>query len=69
LSGYPDNFWKTLKLENLKINEDQASGNWTFGLTDWNHSYQIRLIRESGTWKISYLEGFDPESWINSYEQ
>ena len=61
---YPDEFWKDMELEKVTINEGGASANWSFADTSWDQSYQIHLKKKSGTWKISYLQGFDYENFF-----
>ena len=53
-----------MQLKNLKINGDKASAIWTFANTDWDHGYNIRLSRESGTWQISHLQEFDVDKFF-----
>jgi hypothetical protein len=60
----PDKFWQDMQLKNLKINGDKASAIWTFANTDWDHGYNIRLSRESGTWQISHLQEFDVDKFF-----
>jgi hypothetical protein len=52
----PDNYWEKLTITNLKINNDQADFKWTWGDKFFYHT---KAKKVAGTWKISYLEGFD----------
>lgn len=54
---YPDNYWETLTIDSLLIEEDYAIFNWTW-TNEWNHSYKITSKKEEGKWKISSMEGF-----------
>jgi hypothetical protein len=58
----PEEYWKTLKINNLKIENDKASFSWTW--TKWkdDSKYNVKAVKENGTWKIAYLEGFDYEN-------
>lgn len=57
----PDKYWEKIKLENLIINDKNASYNWTWGD---NFKYKVKVIKENGVWKISYLQGFDIDEFI-----
>jgi hypothetical protein len=52
----PDNYWEKLTITNLKINKGEADFKWTWGD---NFFYHTKAKNMAGTWKISYLEGFD----------
>jgi len=52
----PDYFWKTLTISDLKIKNNEANFNWTWGN---DFKYKVKAIKRKGKWKISYLEGFD----------
>jgi len=58
----PEEFWKTMKLTNLKIVNNKASFSWIW--TEWKESpvYKVKAVKENGIWKISYLEGLDYKS-------
>jgi hypothetical protein len=55
-----DNYWEILKLVNLKIENNHADFAWTWGD---GFMYRTKAIKENGTWKISYLEGFRPDNF------
>lgn len=59
----PDEYWKTLNIENLELNTNTASFDWTWGE---DFSYKVRAEKEDGLWKISYLEGFDARLMIDN---
>jgi hypothetical protein len=52
----PDNYWDILKITGLKIGNDHASFSWTWGN---GFEYKVKASKKNGTWKISYLDGFD----------
>lgn len=55
----PENYWKTISINITKIETTKASLNWAWkGKT----KYKIRVVKETGTWKIAYMEGFDYNS-------
>ncbi|MDA6069979.1 hypothetical protein NJT12_10160 [Flavobacterium sp. AC] len=58
----PDEYWKTMKISIVKIDNNKATLNWTW--TEWKDKskYNVKAIKENGIWKISYLEGFDYNS-------
>ncbi|SHL10701.1 DUF3828 domain-containing protein [Flavobacterium chilense] len=59
---YPDDYWKTLTINNLKIDKNEAIFNWSWSLKD-NFKYKVKAVKENGIWKIAYLEGFDFKSY------
>lgn len=52
----PDNYWKNLSVTDLKCNKDTATFKWTWG---GNFYYSVCVKKELGSWRISFLEGFD----------
>jgi len=52
----PDNYWKTLTIKDLELNNNVATFNWTWG-SDFN--YTIKAIKTGDKWKITYLQGFN----------
>jgi len=59
---YPDAYWKTMTISNLKIDKNNAVFNWNWSLKD-NFKYRVKAVKENGIWKIAYLEGFDFKSY------
>lgn len=57
----PDNYWEKITLKNVKIKDNNATYNWTWGD---NFIYKVETIKENGIWKISYLQGFDFKNFI-----
>lgn len=57
----PDNYWKTLTIHDVVINQDNAEFIWTWGE---DFEYYVRAIRQGGDWKIAYLEGFNFDKYI-----
>jgi len=64
----PDNYWETLTLTDLKFDKDQATFKWTWGD---NFFYKVHTRKEGDNWKISYLEGWDPDNfnweWVKKH--
>ena len=58
----PEEYWKTLKLTDLKIDTNKASFNWIWTAWKEGSKYKVRAIKENGVWKIDYLQGFDYDS-------
>ncbi|MFH6950746.1 hypothetical protein ACHRV6_19780 [Flavobacterium sp. FlaQc-51] len=61
---YPEKYWKTLQVNNLKIQNDKATFYWTW--TEWKETpkYKVTAVKENGIWKIAILDGFDYKSFI-----
>lgn len=57
----PEQYWKTMKIKNLKIDNNKASFKWTWS---WEGEYSVKAVKENGVWKIAYLEGFDYNSFF-----
>jgi hypothetical protein len=58
---YPvDDYWKIIRLTDIKYNENEASFKWTWGDSTY---YKVKAKKEDSNWKISYLQGFD----MNAY--
>jgi hypothetical protein len=58
---YPDNYLDKINLVSMSFNKDDVSFKWTWGGNDF---YKVKAKKENGSWKISYLEGFD-YAWYN----
>lgn len=56
-----DNYWEILKVTDLKIVKDEATFSWTWG---GGFMYKVKASRNNGTWKISYLAGFDLKNYM-----
>lgn len=61
---YPEKYWKTLQVNNLKVQNDKATFYWTW--TEWKETpkYKVTAVKENGIWKIAILDGFDYKSFI-----
>lgn len=57
----PDNYWKTITLRDVMINDNTATYDWTWG---GNFKYKVKATKENGVWKILYLQGFDFNGFI-----
>lgn len=58
----PEEYWKTMKLTDLKINTNKASFNWIWTAWKDGSKYKVKAAKENGVWKIDYLQGFDYDS-------
>lgn len=59
---YPyDNPWDKIEIKFNSLDDRHSTITWTWGESEWskNFEYEVRLSKVDGTWKISYLEGFD----------
>lgn len=68
----PDNYWQRLTLSNLKLGDNTAVFNWTWDEKDGIEPpfiYEIKAKKVNGTWKISYLEGFQKYGTVASYDE
>ncbi len=54
----PDEYWKTLTINDLKIKNNKASFYWTWSWKG-DFKYKATVVKENGVWKIDYLEGFN----------
>ena len=56
----PDNYWKTLTITDLEIENNVATFNWTWGN---DFEYKVKAIKAGDEWKITYLQGFDSSNF------
>lgn len=56
----PDNYWDIIKVTDLNLNTDKADFSWTWGD---GFTYKTKATKDNGVWKISYLEGFNPDNF------
>lgn len=56
-----DNPWDKIDVKFISIDKDNAELTWTWGASDWSKDfdYKVKVKKTEGTWKISYLQGFD----------
>ncbi|WP_151087753.1 hypothetical protein [Hymenobacter baengnokdamensis] len=69
---YPDNYWQRLKINNLKFNGETAAFNWSWGKEegiDPPFKYEMKAKKINGSWKISYLEGFEHYGTVSDYKK
>jgi hypothetical protein len=52
------NLWKILKIKDLQINKVEASLKW-YREDNKEFGYLVKMKKENGKWRISYLEGLD----------
>ncbi len=58
---YPDDYWKTMTIKVMNLENNTATFTWTWGE---DFEYQVKAIKENDQWKISYLQGFDLETYF-----
>lgn len=54
----PENYWKTMTIDHMKIENNNASFDWTWSWKG-DFKYKVKTVKENGIWKIESLEGFD----------
>ena len=58
--AYPDNYWETLTLYDLKIENNSASFYWKWESPSVEpHKYKMTAKKIGNKWKIDSMEGFD----------
>jgi hypothetical protein len=66
---YPDKYWAKLTLTDIKYAKNEANFKWTWGN---NFFYKAKAKKETGSWKISYLQGFDMNyynwEWVKKHK-
>jgi hypothetical protein len=69
---HPDNYWETMIIKKVKINNNTAtfvwSWKWEDGTFDKDKNYKVKAIKENGAWKILYLQGFDFEAFTKIWD-
>jgi hypothetical protein len=55
-----ENYYDLLGVTDLKIENGHADFSWTWGE---GFKYKTKASKENGAWKISYLDGFNPENF------
>jgi len=63
---YPDAYWKTMAVNNVKIENNKASFYWTWSWKG-DFKYKAEAVKENGVWKISYLQGFNFDEFTKIY--
>jgi hypothetical protein len=58
-----DNYWTIIKLTNIQINNNEAQFNWEWDSNTKSHPYKMRAVNENGSWKISYMQGYDMKAY------
>jgi hypothetical protein len=60
----PGEFWNHFKIADFNLSHDSASLKWW---RDDEHAevnkYLVKFLKENGTWKVNYLEGFDKKRY------
>lgn len=56
-----ENPWDKIEVKVLSLEKEDAELTWTWGDSEWSKdfNYKVKLKKSNGTWKISYMEGFD----------
>ncbi|QQS95477.1 hypothetical protein [Sphingobacterium spiritivorum] len=58
----PDNYWKRISLQDVVVDGNTATYNWTWGE---GFQYKMKAVKENDIWKISYMQGFDFEAFFS----
>ena len=69
---YPSNNpWDNIEVTVDEIGNDNALLRWTWGESTWanDFSYKVTATKINGSWRISYLQGFDPTALFQINEQ
>jgi hypothetical protein len=56
-----NNYWERMILKNIQWNKDLASFLWS---VDDQFNNTMKAKKENGTWKISYMQGFNPKNYV-----
>ena len=61
-----DNPWDQIEFKFLSLDKGNAVLTWTWGHSDWSKDfdYKVKAKKSDGTWKISYLQGFDINDFV-----
>ncbi|WP_289665749.1 hypothetical protein [Flavobacterium panacagri] len=62
----PDRFLDKIWIMHLSIENNKAFYNWSWGD---GTVYNVKAVKENNEWKISYLEGFDYDSFVESFQK
>lgn len=62
----PDDFADKIWIMQLQINNNTASYNWSWGN---GLVYRIKAVKNEDKWLIDYMEGFDYNDFVNSFQQ
>lgn len=57
----PDNYWDKITLTDIIVSKNIATFKWTWGD---DFFYNTRASLDNGTWRINYLQGFEPKLYI-----
>lgn len=63
---HPDNYWENMIINTIKLKNNIAEVTWNWGkevelnwIEEFKNGYPLIVSKESGIWKISYMDGFD----------
>lgn len=62
----PNDFLDKIWIMHLSIENNKAFYNWSWGD---GVVYNIKAVKENNEWKISYLEGFDYDGFVKSFQK
>ena len=65
---YNDEYWKTIVIDSLIINNNNAKFNWSLDKFS-SHNYKITAKKENGKWKINKLDGFKYFYSVEEYDK
>ncbi|MDB5274024.1 MAG: hypothetical protein JWO58_2391 [Chitinophagaceae bacterium] len=62
---FPNEYWNSLIIKDLVIKDNNASLYWTWSSKEYESGfkYHVKLQKENGQWKVSYLEGLDSSKY------
>ena len=68
---YPDNYWKTITLNEFNLKQDAVTFYWTWGNKNGiqANKYELKAKKENGIWEISYMEGFKYYGKVADYNK
>ena len=64
---YPDDYWKSITINHFNPSKEVVSFFWTWN-NDNDKQYEMSAVKEKGTWKISYIEGFKSYNTVAGYQ-
>lgn len=65
---YNDEYWKTIIVDSLVINNNYAKFNWSLDKYS-SHNYKVTAKKENGKWKINELDGFKNFYSVEEYDK
>ena len=61
-----ENPWDKIEITFLNVDQENATLTWTWGNSEWskNFNYEVKAKKIEGTWKISYMQGFEINAFV-----